>query len=430
MKITKDTIEKECKPSTSGQAYYFDDDLPGFGVCVGAGGVKSFIFTGRVRGLKGSDGKDVKRRIVIGVVGARRDDGHPWNVRLAREAAEAIRVTMRDGIDPNATRRKPAPSEAPVPEGPTLRDGVTAHLARMKKKNRAERTIGTFTHETGKYLADWLDKPINDVDVAQIQIHIKKTVTARKGAVNAPGSMIANRVLAHVSASWNSLNKQLKGKLGQWNPAKSSDKDKYIPSRKVVTDLPGWDTRVDTMRSPVRRDGLRFALYTGLRHEDVRSIRFEHVDFDEHTLRLPDPKGGAEKSFTIPLSKTPLAILKRRQKENADDIGNDPAGWAFPGVDGNGDVGPINNLRQLNGHKSERFPVEDVHTLRRTWETIAHEEGVSELDQHVLSNHSFGSHNVNATYISQHIDHLAKCAAKIDAGITKRLRPKTTRRKP
>ena len=56
-----------------------------------------------------------------------------------------------------------------------------------------------------------------------------------------------------------------------------------------------------------------------------------------------------------------------------------------------------------------RFPVEDVHSLRRTWESIANDEGITELDQHVLSNHSFGSHNVNATYISQHIDHLATC---------------------
>ena len=44
------------------------------------------------------------------------------------------------------------------------------------------------------------------------------------------------------------------------------------------------------------------------------------------------------------------------------------------------------------------------------------------LDQHVLSNHSFGSHNVNATYISQHIDHLSACADKIDKGIARRIK--------
>jgi hypothetical protein len=91
-------------------------------------------------------------------------------------------------------------------------------------------------------------------------------------------------------------------------------------------------------------------------------------------------------------------------------------------------VGPIAELRaSVTVRKNRkrvvegRFPVEDVHSLRRTWESIANDEGITELDQHVLSNHSFGSHNVNATYISQHIDHLATCAEKIDAGITRRI---------
>ena len=71
-----------------------------------------------------------------------------------------------------------------------------------------------------------------------------------------------------------------------------------------------------------------------------------------------------------------------------------------------------------------------MHSLRRTWESIANDEGISELDQHVLSNHSFGAHNVNATYISQHIEHLAKCADKPDAGISRRIKnPQPRKRK-
>jgi hypothetical protein len=100
-------------------------------------------------------------------------------------------------------------------------------------------------------------------------------------------------------------------------------------------------------------------------------------------------------------------------------------GWCFPGIGKDGKVDAISDLRQKVGGKAgrsgDRLPVEDVHSLRRTWESIANDEGISELDQHVLSNHSFGSHNVNATYISQHIGHLAACAEKIDAGITRRI---------
>jgi integrase len=171
------------------------------------------------------------------------------------------------------------------------------------------------------------------------------------------------------------------------------------------------------------------ALYTGLRHEDVRTLRFEFVDWDERTLHLPDPKGGEAKAFTIPLSSTPFAILERRRKDNPTDLGDSDDGWCFPALDQEGIVAAITDLRQAttvrdkegNRRTDGRFPIEDVHTLRRTWESIANDEGITELDQHVLSNHSFGSHNVNATYISQHIDHLAACAEKIDAGITRRI---------
>ncbi len=125
-----------------------------------------------------------------------------------------------------------------------------------------------------------------------------------------------------------------------------------------------------------------------------------------------------------------LTILQRRQRENAKDVARDDEGWCFPGIDQEDKVGPIADLRQSTTSRRKdgkrrsdgRFPVEDVHSLRRTWESIASDEGISELDQHVLSNHSFGSHNVNATYISQHIDHLAACAEKIDAGITRRIK--------
>jgi integrase len=172
------------------------------------------------------------------------------------------------------------------------------------------------------------------------------------------------------------------------------------------------------------------ALYTGLRNEDVRTMQFHNVNWDARTLRLPDPKGGEDAAFTIPLSRTPLEILRRRQRDNANDLGAADGGWCFPGFDADRKVVPISDLRQRDKASGARFPVEDVHSLRRTWESIANDEGVSELDQHVLSNHSFGSHNVNATYISQHIDHLAACADKIDAGITRRMKgPSGTKRK-
>lgn len=97
------------------------------------------------------------------------------------------------------------------------------------------------------------------------------------------------------------LNKKLEGRLGSWNPASAVDRDIIPPSRERIQDeeLPDYVARVAAMRSAIKRDGLTLALYTGLRSEDVRTMRFEQVDWDDETLHLPNPKGGPDAAFTI-----------------------------------------------------------------------------------------------------------------------------------
>ena len=423
IKLTEKTVSALPSPTAVAQTYYWDKELAGFGVVVGrdsarAKGSRAFVVRGRVAGA----GERVK--VKIGTHQTPRADNHLWTVELARIEAKKLLGQMAAGVNPNAEAE---PAAAPL--GPTLREGVETHLAKMRKKGRSDRSTATFVHETNKYLADWLDRPFAELTGAKlIELHqqIKDRAAKRTGTnpANDKGAPLANRVVAHVSASWRSLNKKLEGRLGNWNPASAVDKDTIKPKRERIADedLPEYAARVATMRSPIRRDGLMLALYTGLRNEDVRTMRFANVDWDAQTLRLPNPKGGEAAAFTIPLSATPVLILRRRQSDNAKDLGSPDARWCFPGIGTDGKVGPIADLRQKDKDNCTRFPVEDVHSLRRTWESIANDEDVSELDQHVLSNHSFGSHNVNATYISQHIDHLAACADKIDAGITRRIR--------
>jgi integrase len=427
MKFTENAVRKLPSPTDVPQAYYWDEEVTGLGVVVGKTGVKTFVAYGRLAGEKP---KRVKHK--IGIFGHPRNDKHVWSVELARAEAKVVLGKLAMGANPNLKPEDVRRAAA----GPTLREGVDTHLAKMKKKGRSPRSIATFEHETNKYLAEWLDRPFSELTGAKlIELHqqIKDQAAKRKGTnpANDKGAPLANRVVAHVSASWRSLNKKLEGKLGNWNPASAVDKDIIRPSRERVQDedLPDYAGRVATMRSPIKRDGLMMALYTGLRCEDVRTMRFENVDWDEETLHLPNPKGGKGAAFTIPLSKTPLAILRRRKDENAKDLGRADEGWCFPGIGLQDTVVPVADLRQI-GADDKRFPVEDVHSLRRTWQSIANDEGISELDQHVLSNHSFGAHNVNATYISQHIEHLAKCAQKIDAGITRRIKnPQPRKRK-
>ncbi|HWO18605.1 MAG TPA: site-specific integrase, partial [Kofleriaceae bacterium] len=75
----------------------------------------------------------------------------------------------------------------------------------------------------------------------------------------------------------------------------------------------------------MRRDYQLVVLLSGLRRMDAATIRWEHVDFAARTLRRPNPKGGADRAFTFPLSRACIEILEQRKRENRDDNG-----WAFP----------------------------------------------------------------------------------------------------
>ncbi|MBA3463710.1 MAG: hypothetical protein H0T46_27385 [Deltaproteobacteria bacterium] len=412
------------------QAIYWDAETSGFGVVVGKTS-KTFVANGWVAGT----GR--KKRIAIGQAGEPGPNGALWSVTLARKQARVHLGQMSAGAAPKQLRRSTGEAN-----GPTLRDAYEAHLDRLRKKQRAEATIETLEKGLPKYLSDWMDRPIADLTgevLATVHERIKAQAKARSHAnpANPKGGAVANRVIAQVSACWSTLNKRLSGALGTWNPAKSVEKDSLKPKRTRLSDvaLPDWYARVQTMRNPIQRDGLVFALFTGLRSEDVRTTRFEHVDFEARTLRLPDPKGGEGRAFTIPLCDTALAIIERRKRENGNELliaeGGGDNGYVFPGLDAAGEVGPIADLRQQvhEGAKHTRFPAEDVHTLRRTYESVAHEAGVSELDLHVLTNHSYASHNVNATYISQHLDHLARCQAAIEGALWSRIKPKATTQK-
>jgi integrase len=424
IRLNEKTLADLRTPADCVQAYYWDTELSGLGVVVGRT-AKTFVARAWINGKN--------RRVKIGIAGHPRPDGHLWTVTLARLEAKKVLGKLADGIDLNAELRVELPAAAEPAGGPTLRDAYEAHLLKMRRRGRSDQSIGTMKKEVEKYLADWLDRPISELRGTElIKLHesIKASARPREGTNpnNERGAPLANRVIAHVSACWNTLNKKLEGGLGTWNPAKSVEKDRLTAKRERIAgaDLPDWYARVQTMRNPVQRDGLLLALFTGLRSEDVRSIRFEHVDWSERSLRLPDPKGGVERAFKIPLSKTCLQILRRRQTENPASpvLPAGDGGFAFPTVNAAGEVGPISDLRQQahNGNKHARFPTEDVHTLRRTYESVAQEAGISEMDQHVLTNHSFASHNVNATYIAQALPHLAQCQATIEAALWKRIK--------
>ncbi len=397
------------------RARVWDSRLPGFGVRIGRRSV-TFIVQHRVRG------EDSQRVVSLGHwAGARAraaDAGlraSTISVAMARGSAIETLGTMRSGEDPRGER---------VGEGgPTLRDGLELHVLNMRKRRCSQRSIETIEDEVPRLLASWMDRPIAEMRGADLAgVHDELTRADKKYA--------ANRIVAHVSAIWNSLDRvhELEGR----NPARAVVRNPYTPRRERIADhdLKAWHDKVLAL-SPVRRDLQLFVLFTGMRSEAARHARWEHLDLKRGALEVPRPKGGEERAFTLPLAPGVVAMLKVRKQENAIEFapyGGD-GGWIFPGLTRARPhrVQPVAEPKEYRStskhrHAPKKKHLPSMHALRRTYLSVAAEVGISDLDRHVLANHAFGRQTVNSTYIQQAFPHLLECQSKIEKALLARVR--------
>lgn len=281
-----------------------------------------------------------------------------------------------------------------------------------------------------------MDRPLSELTVETVQ-RIKEK--------NRKYKTQTNRLLAHISAIWNTTRRLRRSSFSGDNPVGRLGVQKYslAPEQPRIEeeDMPEWLRRVELLPNPIRRDLQLTALFTGMRTENVSKIRLDLVDWERGGLFVPRSK---TTPFTIPLSNTVMEILRRRREQNGvtfEKYGGDH-GWAFPALSDDEQVIPIAECKERRldtiaspwtksgPTKGKYKPTAEkvlylpgFHTLRRTFLSVAHECGVTKLDQHLLSNHAFGGRDVHDDYVRQAFSHLKQLVDKIDAAMWQRLRP-------
>ncbi|HTY20375.1 MAG TPA: integrase family protein [Geobacteraceae bacterium] len=132
--------------------------------------------------------------------------------------------------------------------------------------------------------------------------------------------------------------------------------------------------------TPIHRDAFFFALYQGLRPNEAQSIRWEDIDLEKKTAFIRHETEHSKRSYTIPLSKQTMEIMKRRNEAREE---------------GNPFVFPSDWRTNKRGHVTlraeklkERTGLDlTVHGLRRTFITTGERLRLRREDINLLTGH-------------------------------------------
>lgn len=343
MVLTKIVVERAQVPERD-QAFIRDDQVTGLALRVTAGGVKSFVFEGRVRGRV--------RRITLGA----------WptmTVGQARDAVMKIRAAIAEGRDP-ANDRQDARHE------PTFGDLVDSYLADAEARGR--RSLGRMNERINKYLKPWCNRQASDItpgDVALLHQVIGKE----------NGKVVANRVAVLLLRAI--FNHALKLKLFKGeNPAIGIEPFAEQSRERFLTpaELERVNNELAAESHPYWRAYFSATLMLGTRKNELLGAKWGDIDLEARTLRLPVTKNG--KSHLLPIPEAVLRMLQELPSFAARDKGE---GWIFPSTLAG--VGHLADPSKAWQRIRERAGCPDVtiHDLRRSLGSWLASEGHSLL---------------------------------------------------
>jgi site-specific recombinase XerD len=322
------------------------------------------------------------------------------------------RSRAKDALGSIARGQRPGESPRAIIGSITLRQAWERYRdAHMKRKGRNAGTIENYRDHMERLFADWLDKPLARLGrQPNLVLERHDRITQENGPYIANGSMRSLRAVYNHARKSNT-------ELPPVNPVTAIDwnKERRRNTGMGMNDIGGWLKELHALPNPLRREFHLLTLLSGSRPTALKNVRIEHIDLRQRLVHIPKPKGGEEKAFDIPLSRPMIRCIVRTMRLGRMAYPYHAKFWLFPAESGTG---------HLVEHKEERNVLSKWgNDLRQSYRTLAQAAGVSELDIHLLMNHSLPG--VNAGYITRDRllrDHLRKQQQRISEAVFSSIR--------
>jgi integrase len=359
-------------PCEAGYTLYWDSETPGLGVRVTDGGVRRYIFEKRLK-----TGRTC--RVTVG-------SPDSWSLKRARAEARELTVLVDKGGDPRlVAKEKRADAERRHIEAQrqdlVLATAWAAYIAANKAHwgerhlddhislarpggERKKKRGGKGLTKPGP-LAALMPLKLSELTSACIESWLKREGEKR------PTSAAQSYRLLRAFIRWAGDESAYKGVIpADAYSARSVRKAVPQPNAKEgdclqKEQLAVWFKAVRGLSNPIIRAYLQTLLLTGVRREQLLSLRWDDVDFRWGTMTLRSSakngnKGGSKRTALLtPYVASLLAGLRR------------PNRWVFSSADS--DSGRLMEPRLAHNAalESAELPHVTLHGLRRTFGTLA-----------------------------------------------------------
>lgn len=347
IKLTEVTIKTLTSPGRE-KTYYWDAEVPSFGICVPLTGRKAYVFQFRDRGGR-------TRRISLGLVTLQ-------SLEEARRKAKGMKLSLLEGHDPLRARRE-RKSEA------TVNDLLDAYVTRHLEVNVSKPSSVREIKRVVQYIREWIGpRPISTIEP-------KDFTALRTKLKDRPGRF--NGIRAYWKAAWKVA--FIEGLMKSVDPSTGVKAYPKKPRRRVVDE--GEYKRLYEAMERCKRTGeihpiivhaVEALIFSGCRKMEILSLKRVDVDFARGCLTIREHKtDGAVGEKVVAMNPELEAVLRDVPQRE----GNPYVFWS--------------------PHRGYKARFSHIKELDDPWQKLCAIAGIADLHRHDLRR-SFATHGLES----------------------------------